>query len=164
MTTHISDENRKKYDKVLEKFDEFFRVRHNVIFERAHFNKRNQLPGKTAEVYITALHQLAENCEYADIKDQMIRDRLVVGIRDEALSEFLQMEPNLTLHTAKKLIRQREADEQQQEMLKVNGNNLDAVKSLKKNATGKTRKRTFNSGQTMARQLVPGQAKSISCK
>ena len=38
-TTHISDDNRKKYDKVVEKFDEFFKVRHNVIFERACFNK-----------------------------------------------------------------------------------------------------------------------------
>ena len=72
------------------------------------------LPGKIMKVYITALHQLAENCEYADIKDQMIRNRLVVGIRDKALSERLQMEPNLTLDTAKKLLRQREAVQQQQ--------------------------------------------------
>ena len=33
-TTNISTENRKKYQKVLEKFDEFFAVRRNVIFER----------------------------------------------------------------------------------------------------------------------------------
>ena len=77
----------------------------------------------------------------------MIRDCLVVGIRDKALSERLQMKPILTLDTAKKLIRQREAVQQQQKMLKGNGDSLDAVKSLKKkNATGKTHKRTFNSG------------------
>ena len=52
-TTRISDENRKKYAKVLEKFDEFFQVRHNVIFERARFNQRNQQPGETAEDYIS---------------------------------------------------------------------------------------------------------------
>ena len=86
-TTHISDDNRKKYDKVLEKFEDFFQVRHNVIFKRARFNKRNQKPGETVEDYITTLHQLAENCEYGNIKDEMIRNRLVVGIRDESLSE-----------------------------------------------------------------------------
>jgi len=52
-TTRISDENRKKYAKGLEKFDEFFQVRHNVIFERARFNQRNQQPGETAEDYIS---------------------------------------------------------------------------------------------------------------
>ena len=41
-TTNILTENRKKYQKVLEKFDEFFAVRRNVIFERARFNKRTQ--------------------------------------------------------------------------------------------------------------------------
>ena len=95
----------------------------------------------------------------------MIRDHLVVGTRDEALLEHLQMKPNLTLDTAKKLIRQREAVQQQQEMLKGNGDSLDPVKALKKkNATGKTHKRIFNSGQTMARQLVPSQTKPITCK
>ena len=35
------------------------------------------------------------------MKDELIRDRLVVGIRDLALSERLQLEPDLTLDKAK---------------------------------------------------------------
>ena len=38
----LSKENRKKYAKVKEKFDNHFIVRRNVIFERAKFNKRKQ--------------------------------------------------------------------------------------------------------------------------
>ncbi len=34
-STNISDDDRKKYDVVVEKFDSFFRVRRNVIYERA---------------------------------------------------------------------------------------------------------------------------------
>ena len=109
LTTNITTEHRKKYQKVLEKFDEFFAVRRNVIFERARFNKRTQQQGESAEDYITVLHQLADTCEYGDLKEEMIRDCLVVGIRDEALFERLQMESDLTLEKAKKLIRQREA-------------------------------------------------------
>ena len=112
MTTNISTENRKKYQKVLEKLDEFFAVRRNVIFERAHFNRCTQQQGESAEDYITVLHQLANTCEYGDIKGEMIRDYLVVGIRDESLSERLQMESDLTLEKAKKLIRQNEAVQQ----------------------------------------------------
>ena len=51
-------------------------------------------------------------------KSEMIRDRLVVGIRDGVLSERLQMEADLTLEKAKKMIRQREAVHEQQSALK----------------------------------------------
>ena len=117
-TTQISDDDRKKYSKIIEKLDEYFKVRHNVIFERARFNRRNQQPGESADNYITALHQLAQGCEYGVMTDELIRDRLVVGIRDESLSEHLQIESKLTLEQAKKFIRQREAIHQQQSILK----------------------------------------------
>ena len=48
----------------------------------------------------------------------MIRDRLVVGIRDITLSEQPQTNAELTLDKAKKIIRQREAVHQQQCLLK----------------------------------------------
>lgn len=51
----------------------------------------------------------------------MIRDRLVVGIRDSSLSQTLQLDPQLTLEVAKKKIRQREAVQQQQQTLKGTG-------------------------------------------
>ena len=50
-----------------------------------------------------------EHCKYGELKEEMIRDRLVVGIRDSNLSERLQIDDALTLEKAKKLVRQREA-------------------------------------------------------
>ena len=38
-STNITAENRKKFADVLQKFDEFFKVRKNIIFERARFNQ-----------------------------------------------------------------------------------------------------------------------------
>ena len=52
------------------------------------------------------------------MKEELIRDRLVVRIRDLALLEWLQMEVELTLDKAKRLIRQHEAVKEQQDMLK----------------------------------------------
>ena len=43
---------------------------------------------------------------YGDIKDQMLRDRIVVGLRNQALSKKLQMDPELTLEKAKMQVRQ----------------------------------------------------------
>eukprot|EP00731_Ephydatia_muelleri_P034495 Em0062g18a len=98
----------------VKKLDDYFGVRRNVIFERARFNRRDQLEGETADEYIATLFSLAENCEYGGLKDELIRDRLVVGIRDETLSRQLQLDPELTL----KSIRQREAVKDQQQSLK----------------------------------------------
>ncbi len=47
----------------------------------------------------------------------MIRDRLVVGIRDASLSEHLQLDADLTLEKAKKFIRQWQAVHEQQHIL-----------------------------------------------
>lgn len=113
-STNATEDERKNYATVCSKFDEFFKVRSNVIYERARFNKRNQLPGESAEKYIVELYTLSRNCNYGDLTSEMIRDRLVIGIRDKALSEKLQLDPSLSLDLAKKLIRQREAVQEQQ--------------------------------------------------
>ena len=108
-STNITTSQRKKYDSVVAKLDSFFQVRKNTIFERAKFNRRCQGEDETAEQFITALFALAENCNYGDLRDELIRDRLVVGIRDTALSERLQTDADLTLDKAMKAVRQREA-------------------------------------------------------
>ena len=117
-STNISEDDRKDYAAVLAKFDGFFQVRRNIIFERARFNRRCQLPGESAEQYIVELYNLVEHCNYGTLTSEMIRDRLVVGIQDASLSQRLQLDPELTLEKAKKLVRQREAVQEQQQMLK----------------------------------------------
>ena len=116
-TTRISEDEKKKYEKVIDEFDKYFKVKKNMIYERARFNQCCQLLDESADHFITEIHRLADNCEFGDMKDQLIRDRLVVGIRDGALSERLKLESDLTLDKAKTLIRQREAVRGQQEIL-----------------------------------------------
>ena len=58
----LSEEERKSYSVVKEKFDRHFIQRRNVIFERARFNRRKQEEGESAETFITALFSLAEHC------------------------------------------------------------------------------------------------------
>ena len=90
--------------------------------------RRHQLDGESAEQYIMELYKLAENCDYGGMKEELIRDRLVVGIKDSALSQKLQIDSRLTLDEAKKQIRQREAvREQQQELKGAPAKDLEAV-------------------------------------
>lgn len=118
LSTGINEDERKVYNTVIEKLDSFFKVRKNVIFERARFNRRSQLEGETADQYIMALMQLVESCEYGTLRQDMLRDRIVVGIRDSAMSERLQLDPDLKLDKAMKFVRQREAVHEGQLVLK----------------------------------------------
>lgn len=103
-----NEEDKEKFDVVLAKFDEYFIPKRNIIHERACFYQRNQLPGEKAETYIRSLYELAANCEFSDKRDEHIRDRLVVGIRDKRLSQKLQLMPTLTLSEAIQHVRQSE--------------------------------------------------------
>ena len=101
VSTNISSNDKKVYGRVIAQFDMFFKVRKNTIFESARFNRRIQIDGESAEQFITCLYQLAEDCAYGDLREEMIRDLLVVGIRDSTLSERLQMDADLTLDSVK---------------------------------------------------------------
>ena len=47
------------------------------------------------------------------MRDEMLRDRVIVGIRDSAMSQKLQMDPELTLEKAMKTVRQNTAVKEQ---------------------------------------------------
>ena len=90
----LTEEESKTYKTVKEKFDSYFIKRHNTIFERARFNLRKQEQGESVDAFVTALYELAEHCSYGELHDEMIRDRIVVGIKDPRLSEKLQLDEN----------------------------------------------------------------------
>lgn len=66
------------------------------------------------ENFITSLQNLASNCNYGELRDEMIRDRIVVGIRDRKLSDKFQCEAELTLEKAVDTVRTHENVRRQQ--------------------------------------------------
>lgn len=102
------------YKTIKEKFDNYFTKKKNVIYERAKFNRRTQEEGEPVDTFITSLYKLATKCNYGELGDEMIRDRIVVGIRNEALSERMQLDETLTLEKATKMVRESEAVKRQQ--------------------------------------------------
>ena len=127
----LTDAQKLVYDTVQEAFQNHFIKRRNPIFERARFNQRKQEEGESVDSFITALYSLAKHCDYGALHDQMIRDRLVVGLRDAALSEKLQMDADLSLQTAISTARQRESVRRQQSVVRGdNQPNVDAVHDI----------------------------------
>ena len=92
-----------------EKFDQHFVIKRLVIFERAKFNMRKQELDEPVDAFITDLYCLSEQYEFGTLRDKLIRDRIVVGLRNVKLSEKLQMDSALTLQSAINSARQRES-------------------------------------------------------
>lgn len=90
---------RDNFDTVLENFDAHFVPKRNLIHERAKFHARAQNSGETIEEYVRALYELSEHAAFKD-RDETIRDRLVLGVLDNELSQRLQLEATLTLKSA----------------------------------------------------------------
>ncbi len=110
----LSEDEKGDYDVVKGKFNSHFVKRTNVIYERAMFNRRIQEEGEAVDVFITALYAQAEKCAYGALKEEMIRDKIVVGIRDTGLSLKLQLDPDLTLQKAVTQTREAESVKSQQ--------------------------------------------------
>lgn len=92
----------------LNKFDKYFNPKRNVIFERFKFNSRVQRQGESVDSFITELHAFAENCEYGSLREDLIRDRIVVGMLNTKVSEQMQLKSDLTLKIAVDTARQAE--------------------------------------------------------
>ena len=116
----LNDEDNATFNGVKAKFDAYFIGSRNVIYERAKFNQRKQMTGEPVDSFITSLHKLVEHCDCGALKDDMIRDKIVVGLCDEQLSEKLQLDPNLTLKRAVDQARQKEAVRKQQAVVRCN--------------------------------------------
>ena len=65
--------------------------RRNVIYEQIKFNQRIQREGESVESFITDLYALSETCNYGGLTNEMIRDRIVVSIRDDSMAERVEI-------------------------------------------------------------------------
>lgn len=104
-----TEEERKDIEVVLEKLEAFCVGETNEIYERYHFNKRDQESGESADSYVAALRTLAKTCNYGSLLDSLIRDRIFVGIRDNGTRKRLLLEPKLTLSKCIDICRSSEA-------------------------------------------------------
>ena len=67
-----------------------------TIIQRFHFHSRAQGPMETTSEYVAVLRRLAVHCNFGDILDDMLQDRLVCGLRDTRPQRRLLAEKDLT--------------------------------------------------------------------
>ena len=90
------------------------------------------------------------------MKEELIRDRLVVGILDSGLSEKLQLDSNLDLEKAKKAIRLKEAVQESQRALRQAGDSKD--NPVKLDAVGTTPRNAASTEEAVQKSSRSGKA------
>ena len=92
---------------------------------------RKQEDGESVDGFITALYELVyRHCNYGALREEMICDMLVFGIRDSKLSENLQLDCKLTLEKAIVQACQKETVKQQQPLLRGGSVNKTTLQAL----------------------------------
>ena len=116
---------------IMKKFKEHCTPLTNVIYERHIFHGRIQHPDEAFDTFYSHLCNLVKTCEFDTLTDDMVRDRIVSGIRDDNLRRRLLREPKLTLKSAVDMCRASEISERQSKDF-VEGKSIQAVKTPKK--------------------------------
>lgn len=93
----VGEEN--DFESVLEKFEKYCCPKQNVVFESFTFYKIVQDEGQDFNDFLKRLRLAAKSCEFLE-PDNMIRDRIVLGIRDKDVQERLLREKKLDLQKA----------------------------------------------------------------
>lgn len=96
----LTDDERKKVKPCLDALEAFYLPQVNVIFERYQFRCAVQQADEKFDDYLAKLRKLASTCAYGGLTDEMIRDNIVYGIRDNPIRSRLLRDRELKLQSA----------------------------------------------------------------
>ena len=87
----LTELGKQNPDTIIEALKKHFIPQRHVLFERCKFNTATQKE-ESVDEFVVRLRQLAEPCEFGDLKDSLIRDRLVIGTTDSSSRDRLVKE------------------------------------------------------------------------
>ncbi|CAM4713618.1 unnamed protein product [Leuciscus chuanchicus] len=110
MDTLMSDAARDTWrlKDIIDKFDGHCNPCVNETVERYRFFTKNQRSGESIDSYVTELRVLAKTCNFGQLRDSLIRDRVVCGLNSTSMRERLLREKNMSLDTCIQLCRAAE--------------------------------------------------------
>ena len=96
---------------------------------------------------------MADSCEFEDLKDSLIRDRIVFGIADNNVRECLLQVPDLTLNKALEIARAAETTQSQLKQMQ----NLHEVNTVGKRKENFSRKKDEENKEISKRKYLADQ-------
>ena len=112
---------------ILKKLTLYFEPKKNTFYERFICNSTVQESSECFDIFVNRLRKNASSCDFGDLEDEMIRDRIVIGVRDNEQRARLLLEADLTLERT--LTSCRTSELAQEQLQKIEGQSVHFAKS-----------------------------------
>lgn len=96
----LDDADKNNLQVIKEKFKDYFAPKTNISFERYIFFKIEQGEDEQFNEFLTRIKTQASKCEFINLLDEMLKDKIVFGIRSNQVREKLLTEDKLDLNKA----------------------------------------------------------------
>ncbi|UYV66511.1 hypothetical protein LAZ67_4001935 [Cordylochernes scorpioides] len=127
---------------ILEKFDNHFKPFKNVIYRRYKFFSEVQEKNQSFDDFVTKVKNKAVDCDFGDLTESLIRDRIVLGVLDKNLTERYLQDPDLTL--SKAIALGRAAESSRTQLKEINEEvTVDKLSSYKETSSNKNTEHKF---------------------
>jgi hypothetical protein len=117
-TFNLAEGEKQTISSIMQKFADHFIPLKNITYERHKFFTRSQQPGETFDMFLTAIKGLSKVCDFGSLADEMLKDKIVIGIQNDNLRETLLQDAKLTLERA---VNKCQASERSKHQLKEMG-------------------------------------------
>ena len=114
----LTPEERRSMSACLTALEAYFKPKTSVVYERYVFNSSTQSPEESNDEFVNRLTKLASPCKFGALTDEMIRDRIVIGLQDKATKLRLLREENLDLNKTLSICRASEIASKQLQSMK----------------------------------------------
>ena len=112
-TWTLTADEKKLLQTYFEKFKAHVKPETNIVFARYKFHIRSQRAEETFDKFVTDLKLMVKDCEY-DKPDEMVRDRIVIGVNSQKVREKLLEEGSqLTLQKSVTIAHNHELSQHQ---------------------------------------------------
>ncbi len=154
-------EDRNDLETITRKFDEHIIGQVNETYERYKFNRRDQGSEEPIENYVAVLRELVKKCNYGELTDSLIKDRIILGIRDNNTRKKLLQIRGSTLNQTIDICRSAELTSQQLKSIDANNDTVSKIIPKKsRDSSHKQRGKTkYNSKRSNEKPHYPSTSK-----
>ncbi|XP_039870493.1 uncharacterized protein LOC120723214 [Simochromis diagramma] len=162
--TFAENGDEHKLMKIMEKFEEYCNPKKNITYERYKFFTCVQGDMPISQ-YITELKLRAKSCEFGQLQESLIRDRVVCGITSDAMRERLLREDDITLEKVVQLCIAAETTKAQIKQMHEEDHNAQVSAHESKDVDAVRHKQTCKKDRQSKMKLNDkDQASTFNCK
>ncbi|KAF0723562.1 Uncharacterized protein FWK35_00028038 [Aphis craccivora] len=160
---NFKKKEKTNFDTVVRAFNQYCEPRKNIIFQRYKFGCCIQQEGKSFDDFLTELKTLAATCEYKE-EDNMIRDRIVFGVKDPEIKDKLLTISNLSMDKAEEICKTTEATKQELQEMATSSEVHMVKRKTTDNGKGKNLTKTNNNKYGVYKKSDGDKNNEYNCK